>query len=67
MFPSTQMAAVVIPVGVNLVNFAQDDSAGLKPDVEPSKPNDTLKKSSRMQVILMTLLRWMFVHWNFVA
>ena len=34
-FPSTQMAAVIIPTGKNFADFIEDDSVGLKPQPEP--------------------------------
>jgi Trypsin-like peptidase domain len=37
-FPSTQMAAVVIPTGKNFADFIEDDSVGLKPQPEPKTP-----------------------------
>jgi len=66
MFPGTQMAAAIIPVGSNLRNFMQDDSAGLKPEPEPAtkdkKPamGDS-KKSSIFVRVVMTFLKWFFI------
>jgi hypothetical protein len=46
--PGTQMATIVIPVGVQLANFMDDDSVGIKPKkAEPApetKPAETKKK-----------------------
>lgn len=67
MFPGTQMAAVVIPTGVNYINFLQDDSAGLKPEPEPEhpliapkapSPKAPVKPSTLMKVL--TFLRRLF-------
>ena len=40
MFPGSQMAAVVIPTGTNLINFIQDDSAGIRPEPAPDVKNN---------------------------
>jgi Trypsin-like peptidase domain len=58
MFPGTQMAAVVIPVGHNLVNFMQDDSAGIKPEVEPKKAVKSPEAPSKLKTVIMTFLGW---------
>lgn len=53
-FPGTQMATLVMPLGKNFVDFVQDDSAGIKPPAHvgpalkfhvepPAKPLSTLE------------------------
>lgn len=44
-FPSTQMAAVVMPVGPNFGDFLEDDSVGLKPLPEPKNTNPDADQS----------------------
>jgi len=50
-FPSTQMAAVVMPVGSNFGDFLEDDSVGMKPLPEPKSTSEQEGKQSLVDKI----------------
>jgi hypothetical protein len=62
-FPETQMPTVVMPTGKNLINFMEDDSAGIKPLPEGPKPKEdqnqpgTEDTHSRLGKILLWIFR----------
>jgi len=60
-FPETQMPTVVIPTGQTLLNFMDDDSAGIKPKLEPKKvASPTLPDEDEKANVFITILRILY-------
>jgi hypothetical protein len=59
-FPGTQMPTVVMPTGKNFVSFIEDDSAGVPPLPEGTKPKDDQNQPGTEDSKLGKILLWIF-------